>query len=131
MNRRATPSFFGACSLLVIFALLTLVIFTLLTLQSAVETERQSVISAESESEYAAAELKAHRILSKIRAGALPENVTQNGNMYEYKIEINSSLTLLVKIELGSEGSYKILKWQSVRTAPWETDTGIDVWRPE
>ncbi len=131
MNRKATPSFFGASSLLVIFALLALVIFALLTLQSARETERLSVISADAESEYAAAELKAHRILSMIRAGETPDGVTKNGNVYDYRVVINSSLTLFVKIELTPDASYKILKWQSVRTAPWENDTGIDVWRPE
>ena len=132
MNKeKSAPSFFGAVSLLVIFAVLSLVIFAVLSLGTASAGDRLSSITTKSALEYAEAEFEANTILARMREGDIPSEVTKNGDVYEFSCEINDRQRLFVKTELGENGSFKIIRWQSVRTSDWKHDEGLDVWMPE
>ncbi len=130
MNKKYTlPAAFGASSLIVIFSVLVLVVFALLSLGTAKAGERLSNVTAESSKEYAEADARAHETLALLREGKMPEGVAKTGNKYEYSCEINDSLELFVTVEINDARSYKILRWQSVRTSEWKADSTIDVWQ--
>ena len=112
-NKHNAPPMVGGSSLLIIFAVLCLTVFSLLTLSTAKADQRLSAVSADAVSAYYAADFQAETILSQLRSGQLPEGVTVNGSVYSYTCKISETQTLMVEVSL-IEGSWEILRWQSV-----------------
>ncbi len=120
----------GGGSLLMIFAVLCLTIFALLSLNTAAAGARLSARSAEAVTAYYQAETKAHQILTAIRQGELPEEVTKEGTTYRYICPISDTAELAVTVQV-EKSAYKILQWQSRPAQVWEADTKIEVWGGE
>lgn len=118
----------GGSSLLVIFAVLCLTIFALLSLSTAQAGSRLSQKSAETTYAYYAADTQAEMILSRLRSGSIPDNVTVDGSLYSYTCPISDTQELQVSVEVLPDGSYSILRWQSVATSQWQADESIDLW---
>ncbi len=118
----------GASSLLIIFAVLCLTIFALLSLNTAVAGDRLSQHSAEQIAGYYQAETRAHEILAQLRLGRFPDGVTADGDIYTYSCSLSETSVLEVSVRLSADGSWQILRWQSVPTLDWQFDDSIDVW---
>ena len=73
------------------------------------------------------ADAEAERILAKLRQGDLPENVTNEGNLYRYTCRVSELQALEVEVEI-TEASYRVLRWQMVSTTEWEADDSMNVW---
>ena len=127
-REKRSPFIFGASSLIVIFAVLCIVIFALLSLNTAAAGDRLSRVFADSAVDAARANSEAHEILARIRQNDIPERVEIKGNIYNYSCRIDKARELFVSVEVYGNGEYKILRWQSVRTAAWNPDEKIDVW---
>ncbi len=132
MNKRHfTPSVVGVCSLLVIFSVLCLVIFSLVSLSTANAGKRLSEISARQTEAYYAADLRAEKIVAQLRAGSIPEGVSEKDGVYSFSVAISDVLVLSAEVEVLENGDYKILKWQSVRSSEWQADDSLDLWDGE
>jgi len=118
----------GASSLLVIFAVLCLTTFALLSLNTALAGSRLSQQSAQAVQAYYDADTNAEYILSQLRAGTIPDEVEQHGNIYSYCCPISEHLELQVTIRQDDDGSFSILQWQSVSTVNWQANENINVW---
>lgn len=103
----------GGTSLLVIFAVLCLTTFAVLSIATAEANAGRSRISAEAVKAYYDADLEAEEILSRIRAGELPEGVTLEGDVYSYTCKISETQTLFVEI-LAKDSTFTVLRWQAV-----------------
>ncbi|MEG0780884.1 MAG: hypothetical protein RR426_09800, partial [Oscillospiraceae bacterium] len=70
-----SPPAVGGSSLLVIFAVLCLTVFSLLALSTVEANGRLSLAMAQSVEDYYAADCAAEEILSRLRAGEVPDGV--------------------------------------------------------
>lgn len=120
--------FLGGSSLLVIFAVLCLTIFALLSLSTAQAGSRLSLRSAETVLSYYEADAAAEKLLAQLRNGEIPDSVQVENNIYSYSCLISDTQELKVSIKLSEDGSYQILRWQSVPTVHWTADDSIDLW---
>lgn len=107
------PAIVGPSSLIVIFAVLCLSVFSILTLSTAKAQERLSTVSAESIKNYYKADSEAELILSKIRNGEVPPQVTVTDNVYSYTCQITDTLLLEVEVMLEN-GKWTVIRWESV-----------------
>ena len=119
---------FGISSLLVIFGVLCLVVFAVLSVATVQAHGRLSEKSLAAEEGYYQADAAAHRVLAELRSGILPENVTQNGEIYEYYCAISQTQTLAVRVRIQGQ-SYEILRWQAISTEDWEAEDKLPVWQ--
>ena len=126
-ERRSSLPAVGGSSLLVIFAVLCLTVFALLGLSSVQASGRLSDASAQAVSGYYTADCQAEAILSRLRAGELPEGVTVSDGLYTYQCPISDTQTLAVEVRLDG-ADWTVLRWQAVSIAAWESDDTLSVW---
>ena len=118
----------GASSLLVAFAVLCLTVFALLSLTTVRAEKRLSEASAQAVGEYYAADLQAEQIFAALRRGELPEEVTQQDNIYTYRCPVSENQDLLVALE-KTETGWRVLRWQAAaRETDGQTDS-LPVWQ--
>lgn len=122
-----TPPVIGASSLLVIFAVLCLTIFALLSISTVQADGRLSDHAAKAVTDYYQADAEAERILAKLRAGAKPDGVSQEGNLYTYTCTISDTQLLAVQV-MVENNNYTILRWQVISNVRWEADDKRPVW---
>ena len=115
----------GGSSLLVIFAVLCLTVFALLGFSTVQADKRLSDISVQAVSDYYAADCAAEEILARLRAGQLPEGVSQQGDVYTYSCVISPTQALQVEVR---SGDWKVLRWQAVSTVQWQENTDVELW---
>lgn len=127
MSKHEAPPAVGGSSLLVIFAVLCLTIFALLSLSTVQADSRMAEASYKAVQDFYEADAEAERILAKLRQGDLPENVTNEGNLYRYTCRVSELQALEVEVEI-TEASYRVLRWQMVSTTEWEADDSMNVW---
>ena len=125
--QKFSPPIVGGSSLLVIFAVLCLTVFALLGLSTVQAGERLSLATAQAVSDYYAADCQAEEILATLRAGQIPDGVTEENSVYRYVCPISETQELQVEVMLdGSD--YTILRWQAVSASEWQPDDSLDVW---
>ena len=117
----------GACTLLVIFAVLCIYIFAILSLSETLAGGRLADATASSISNYYSADSEAEAVLSELRSGKVPESVINTDGIYSYSCPISDTSAIEVEVKIDDD-SYEILKWQQVYTAAWEPDESIEVW---
>ena len=127
MSKHEAPPAVGGSSLLVIFAVLCLTIFALLSLSTVQADSRMAEASYKAVQDFYEADAEAERILAKLRQGDLPENVTNEGNLYRYTCRVSELQALEVEVEI-TEAFYRVLRWQMVSTTEWEADDSMNVW---
>lgn len=128
MNKKTTiPAPVGGSSLLVIFAVLCFAVFSMLALATVKADERLADASYEAVMAYYEADREAERILGQLRAGIVPDNVTQDDdNYYTYECPVNDTQCLRVIVEVtGSD--YTVHQWKLEETIPWETEEYMDL----
>ena len=118
----------GGSSLLVIFAVLCLTVFALLGFGTVQADRRLADASIAAVSGYYAADCEAERILAQLRAGSMPEGVTEENGVYRYACRISGTQALFVEAAVQSEDDWQILRWQAAPTVVREGDDSISVW---
>lgn len=126
-HTRFSPPAVGASALLVSLALVMLCVFSLLSLTSAQAEQRLARTSVQTTAAYYAADLQAEEIFAKLRAGALPPQVTCDGDLYSYSCSISAHQALAVTLK-QENGSWEILSWQAVTVAEPEETTAPTLW---
>lgn len=127
-KRHLSPPAVGGSSLLVIFAVLCLTVFALLTLSTVQADRRLADAAAQAVTDYYAADVRAEEILARLRAGETPEGVEQAADgTYCYTCPISDTQALSVQVRL-EDGTWQVLRWQTVSTAEWQPDASLDVW---
>ena len=129
-KRRFSPPAVGASSLLIIFAVLCLTVFALLTLSTVRANQKLSDSAAAAVENYYAADMRAEEILARLRAGEVPEGVTETAGIYSYSCPISDSQTLAVQVRVQG-ADYEILRWQALSTVDWQADDRLPVWDGE
>ena len=127
-RERFAPPAVGGISLLVVFAVLCLTVFALLSLTTVRADERLGDASAEAVQAYYAADCAAQEILARLRLGETPEGVIFLVDRAMYSCPISETQELEVSVELGLNGSYRVLRWRAVPTGEWTADGGLDLW---
>ena len=133
------PPALGGSSLLVAFAVLALTVFALLSLSTVRADVRLGDAAAEAVSAYYEADCKAQEILARLRNGetpveakAHPEDSWTLMTRYTYTVPISGTQELQVEVLVdGADGSYSVLRWQSVPVGEWTPDDGLTVWNGE
>lgn len=126
-ERRFSIPVVGGSSLLVIFAVLCLTVFSLLAMSTVQAGSRLSRTAAQAVADYYEADCRAEEVFARLRAGEVPEGVTQTEDLYFYTCPISDTLQLRVELCRGAEG-WSVLCWQAESTAHWENDGGLDLW---
>lgn len=129
MKQKATgfPPLVGGTSLLVIFAALCLTAFALLSISTVQAEVRLGESARAAVTGYYQADCAAEEILSRLRAGELPSEVSVQDGIYSYCCPISQTQALSVQVSLAGT-SYKILRWQVVSTVDWEAEDKLPVW---
>ena len=132
MDKRRRFSFpvVGGTSLLVIFAVLCLTVFALLSVGTVQAGRRLSDASAQAVSDFYAADLKAEQVFAKLRAGEIPEGVTEENGVFRYACEISDTQMLCVAMQKSEDG-WSVLQWQAVSSVRWQEDDSMPVWDGE
>ncbi len=127
MSRENTQQFpmVGGSSLLVIFAVLCLTVFALLGFSTVQADKRLADISVQAVADFYEADSQAEEIFARLRQGEVPQGVNKNGNIYSYNCPLSQTQTLMVEIE---EGTWQVLRWQTVSTVNWKADESIKLW---
>ena len=112
-KKRFSLPMVGGSSLLIIFAVLCLTVFTLLALSTVRANTRLCEASVQAVSDYYAADLQAETIFAQLRKGTLPEDVTENNNIYSFSCPISETQTLMVELE-KTDTCWNVLRWQAV-----------------
>lgn len=131
-RRPAIPPI-GASSLLAVFAVLCLTVFALLALSDVRADAALASAARESVEAYYAADAQAQELLARLRDGQRPDGVTFSESApltADYAVPISEGQELQIRVVLGDDG-YRILRWQSVSTIPWEGEGNFQVWTPE
>ena len=126
-KEKAPAPLVGGSSLLVIFSVLCLTIFALLSISTVQADGRLSDHAAKAVTDYYQADAEAERILAKLRAGAKPDGVSQEGNLYTYTCKISDTQLLAVQV-MVENNNYTILRWQVISNVRWEADDKRPVW---
>lgn len=126
-RKRFSPPAAGGSSLLVIFGILAMTVFALLSLTSALARQRLAEHSLEAVSAYYEADNRAEAVFAALRAGELPPEVAQAGNVYSFSCEISENQQLMVELK-EQMGTWSVVRWQAVPGST-ETDTeALPVW---
>lgn len=129
-RRRFSPPVVGGSSLLAMFAVLCLTVFALLALSTVQADRRLSDASANAVEAYYEADCRAEEILSQLRAGEVPAEVTETDGVYTYTCAISDTQELCVSVRRDTDG-WTVLQWQAVSTADWQEDDSLDLWDGE
>lgn len=116
----------GGSSLLVIFGVLCLTVFSLLTLSAAQAEKRLSDSAASACSAYYEADSQAEEIFALLRAGQVPSQVRQTGNLFSYSIPITEYQSL--QVQLQKEEDWQVLSWQAVVSSYPAIDETLHLW---
>ena len=131
-RERFSPPAVGGISLLVVFAVLCLTVFALLALTTVQADTRLADASAKAVTDYYAADCQAQEILARLRRGEVPEGVESqylDSIIYRYAVPISDTQELQVEVLVDrTDGSWSVLRWQSVPVGEWEPDTSLTVW---
>ena len=128
-RRSVSPSAVGGSSLLVMFGVLCLTVFALLSLSTVQADLRLSERSAAAMQDYYAADTAAETVLARLRAGEKTDSpVRLQDGIYYYTCPISDTQELSVAVELGADGSYRVLRWETVSTVTWAADDSLDLW---
>lgn len=122
-----SPPAVGGASLLVVFAVLCITVFALLSLSTVQANSRLSREYVQSVEDYYAADGEAQAILARIRAGELPEGVTQDGDIYTYTCAVSGSLVLEAEVRVYGNDC-EILRWQTVPAVEWVAGAEPGLW---
>ena len=120
----------GISSLLVIFAVLCLTVFAVLSVSTAQAQLRLAESTRRAATGYYSADCCAEEILARLRGGEHPENVKKDGDTYTYACKISETQVLAVRVTVNGT-DYKILQWQAVSVAEWNTEDKLPVWDGE
>lgn len=130
----------GAVSLVMIFCVLCLAVFSVLTLATADRERNLAELTAQNAEAYYAADRQAVEIAAALRTdGSLPEDVAVEHMFYAYpegaaesasfRLPIGEELGLEVELMLrDTDGSFRVLRWQTVYAGDWETDDILELW---
>ena len=126
----------GGISLLTVFAVLCLTVFALLSLSTVRADGRLAQASAQAVEDYYAADCAAQEILARLRNGETPVEAESHGYdswhrgmRYTYTVPISDTQELQVEVLVDrTDGSWSVLRWQSVPVGEWEPDTSLTVW---
>ena len=120
----------GVVSLVMIFCVLCLAVFSVLTLATADREAKLSEMTARNAAEYYQADYTATAIAAALsHGGPLPTdvNVAWDGNTASFRLPMGDVLGLDVAISVR-DGSYEILRWQTVYTGNWEPSGYLGLW---
>lgn len=126
-KRSFTPSAVGISSLLVMFAVLCLTVFALLSVSTVSADIQLAKRSRAAITNYYQADCQAEAVLARLRAGDMPQGVSQDGSQYSYLCKISDTQALAVTVRL-EKTAYTILRWQVISTAQWQVDNKLPVW---
>ena len=126
-DKRGAPLPIGLASLLVTLTVLALTVFALLTLSTVRAESRLRQQTEEAVLDYYAADCAAAEILARLRCGEVPAGVRQEDDRFFYACTISPTQTLRVEVQICGTDA-RILRWQAVSTAQWETDENLPVW---
>ena len=128
----------GAVSLLVVFAVLCLTVFALLSLTTVQADVRLADAAAEAVTNYYAADLKAQTVFACLRTGsALPSDVSveltegegaEGTASASCAIPISDTQELQIELSRSPDGTWTVLRWQSVPTGSWTYDDSLGLW---
>lgn len=130
----------GAVSLVMIFCVLCLAVFAVLTLATADRERNLAELTARSAENYYAADRQAVEIAAALLEGGTPEtDIEIEHTFFNYPggSAEAASFTVPVSDEQGLEvelllrdldGSFKVLRWQTMYTGGWETDDTLELW---
>ena len=118
----------GGSMLLTAVAVLCLVTFSLLALSTARAGRRLSIRSQEAVAAYYRADCRAEEILARLRAGEMPEGVTEENGVFTYLCPISQDRTLQVQVRMDGS-NYTVLQWQAVTSGSWQADDSLPVWQ--
>lgn len=141
----------GGSLILVVFIILAITTFAVLALSSAVSDRDLSRKTLEYTKLYYEAENKAEEKLGKIHEaiclGARSPDMESylNGRLngceitredgsllITFQTEITKDNEIFVKLKvLDGSSEYKIINWQAVNNAPWESDDSLNLWIEE
>lgn len=129
MEKRArfSPPAVGGSSLLVIFAVLTLSVFALLSLNTVQAERRLADVSVQAVTDHYEAELQAERIFARLRAGETVTGVQRSGDIYSFSCPVSDHQRLMVEL-LRTEGTWEVLRWQTVAEPEPAADDALTVW---
>lgn len=117
----------GIGSLLTVFAVLCLTVFALLSVTTVLSDSRLSQKSMAAVTGYYEADCRAEEILAQLRAGLMPESVTEEDGIYSYSCAISETQALAVRVKVDGE-HFEVLQWQAVSTVDWQANDKIPVW---
>lgn len=124
---RFSPLAVGGSSLLVIFAVLTLSVFALLSLSTVQAEKRLSDAAAQSVTAYYDADRQAEEVFARLRNGETVEGVTRNENTYSYRCYISENQYLAVELK-AADGTWQVLRWQSIASPEPIKESTLPVW---
>ena len=137
-EKRFSPPAVGGISLLVVFAVLCLTVFALLSLTTVQADVRLSDASAQAVLDYYAADLKAQTVFACLRTrSALPADASvqrvggdggEDTVLLRYAVPISDTQELQVELSHSPDGTWTVLRWQSVPTGDWEYDDSLGLW---
>lgn len=129
------PPALGGSSLLVVFAVLALTVFALLSLSTVRADVRLGDATEKMVSGYYAADVKAQEILARLRNGEAPVEATAHLEdswtlltRYTYEVPISDTQELQVELSRSPDGTWTVLRWQSVPTGNWTYDDSLGLW---
>ena len=118
----------GAVSLVMIFCTLCLVIFSVLTLATAVRESGLSEMTARSAEEYYRTDYDATVVVAALQSGTNSDvEIYWDGDTASFLLPIGETLGLDVAVSVH-DGTYEILRWQTVYTGNWEPDGSLNLW---
>ena len=132
-----SPPALGGSSLLVAFAVLALTVFALLSLSTVRADVRLGDAAAAAVKGYYEADVQAQELLARLRNGETPVEVTAHGEdswhdpsmiRYTYAVPISDTQELQVELSHSPDGTWTVLRWQSVPTGDWEYDDSLGLW---
>ena len=128
----------GAASLVMIFCVLCLAVFATLTYVTADRERQLAELTAQRAADYYAADAEASRIVAALARGEAPDadvEITETldfwndaGSLVEFRVPAGGEQELYVRVRLYPDGSYDILRWDTVFAGEWETNDTIDIW---
>ena len=124
----------GAVSLVMIFCVLCLAVFATLTYVSADRERQLSELAAQRAAEYYAADAEATRIVAALARGERPDadydptDVYPDSPFVAFRVPAGGEQELSVRVRLHPDGTYDILRWETVYAGDWETNDTIDIW---